>query len=192
MNMKNIFWFSILTACLFFSRPSPRFAQADGLAGPSLEEEFPGGAATASCCNKDRRAFLQPPANMDPKRGLDWQVGHAMFKKIWVSAPASTKASDGLGPLYNARSCMRCHPRNGRGQPPKQNWPQEEALSMFLRLSIPPKTDEQKKLMAEHRLHSVPDPIYGTQLQNLAIHGHKAEGKMHISYRMKSVELAGG
>ena len=33
--------------------------------------------------------------------------------------PSSTKSSDGLGPLYNARACQSCHLKDGRGHPPR-------------------------------------------------------------------------
>lgn len=46
---------------------------------------------------------------------LDFVTGRALFEKNWVPSPASTTASDGLGPYYNARSCMQCHPDGGRG-----------------------------------------------------------------------------
>ena len=178
--------------------------QARNLLQPESGEELPGGTTTANCCigtfssskneagGHARNAFMQPPPNLDEKRGLDWRVGRGMFKKIWVSAPASTKASDGLGPLYNARSCMRCHPRDGRGHPPEANWPADNSISMFLRLSIPPQTAKQKTLIAQHKLYAVPDPVYGGQLQDLAIQGHEAEGKMHITYTEKKIKLAGG
>src|SRR5258705_7548394 len=54
--------------------------------------------------------------------GLDLALGRALFQFTWVSAPASTKSADGLGPLYNARSCAACHtvarrqPRGESGQ----------------------------------------------------------------------------
>ena len=178
--------------------------QAGDLLQPEPGEELPGGAATANCCagtfpssnskavGQARNAFMQPPPNMASSRGLDWRVGRGMFKKVWVSAPASTKASDGLGPLYNARSCMRCHPRDGRGHPPEANWPADDSISMFMRLSIPPQTLEQKQLIAAHKLYAVPDPTYGSQLQDLAIQGFDAEGKLHITYTEKTMELAGG
>src|SRR5882672_5416024 len=60
------------------------------------------------------------PAAADP--GLDLALGHALFRRAWVSAPASTRSTDGLGPLYNARSCASCHagvrrlPADGSGQ----------------------------------------------------------------------------
>ena len=37
-------------------------------------------------------------------------AGKALFERNWVAAPASVAASDGLGPLYNARGCAACHP----------------------------------------------------------------------------------
>ena len=43
-------------------------------------------------------------------------LGEALFSKLWVSSPSSTTASDGLGPVYNARACSACHPRGGAGQ----------------------------------------------------------------------------
>ena len=38
----------------------------------------------------------------------------------------------------------------------------------------------------------VPEPTYGTQLQDGAIQGHAGEGRMHISYRERKVRLSGG
>ncbi len=46
---------------------------------------------------------------------LDYVTGKALFEKQWVFAPASTGASDGLGPYFNARSCNQCHPGGGKG-----------------------------------------------------------------------------
>src|SRR5690242_12864333 len=43
------------------------------------------------------------------EKGLDLALGHALFAFTWVSAPASVKSADGLGPFYNARSCASCH-----------------------------------------------------------------------------------
>ena len=40
---------------------------------------------------------------------LDAAIGRAMFRRAWVSAPSSTTSNDGLGPLFNARSCAACH-----------------------------------------------------------------------------------
>ena len=109
-----------------------------------------------------------------------------------MSSLSSTKSADGLGPLFNARSCQRCHLKDGRGHPPAANWPDDDAVSMFLHLSIPPQNEEQRRRLAEHRALTIPEPIYGGQLQDLAIQGHRAEGRMHIEYEEKPVLLADG
>jgi len=138
----------------------------------------------------DRDAFSQPSANLSLERAMDFHLGNGLFKRLWASAPASTQAADGLGPLYNARSCQRCHVRDGRGHPPAG--PDDNAVSMLLRLSIPPQDDAQRRHLAEHRLKVIPEPSYGTQLQDFAIAGQMAEGRMQISYQEMPVELADG
>ena len=172
--------------------PLPADAAPDAEVGhsrPEPGEELPGGAAThTKKINKD--AFSQPSANMSFEREIDFKVGNGFFKRLWVSAPASTRASDGLGPLYNARSCQRCHLKDGRGHPP--NGDDDNAVSMFLRLSIPPRDDTERKLLAEHRASVIAEPTYGTQLQDFAIQGHSAEGRMHIDYEEVAVTLADG
>lgn len=83
----------------------------------------------------DANAFSQPSGNISFEDELTFQAGNGLFRKLWVSSPSSTLASDGLGPLYNARSCQRCHIKYGRGHPPKSA--DDNAISMILRLSIP-------------------------------------------------------
>ena len=122
----------------------------------------------------------------------DFKFGNGFFQRLWVSSLSSTKSADGLGPLFNARSCQRCHLKDGRGHPPAANWPDDDAVSMFLRLSIPPQNEEQRRRLAEHRALTIPEPIYGGQLQGLAIQGHRAEGRMHIEYEENPVLLADG
>ena len=47
---------------------------------------------------------------------MDTVLGKALFERLWVSAPSSTKAADGLGPLFNARACSSCHQGGGRAE----------------------------------------------------------------------------
>ena len=63
---------------------------------------------------------------------------------------------------------------------------------MFLRLSIPPETDEQKRLLAERRVNVIPEPTYGGQLQNFAVQGVPIEGHMRIDYADKPIKLGDG
>ncbi len=167
-------------------RPPARFDELE----PG--EESPGGAATSRKSVDTADAFSNSSGNLDFKREFDFKIGNAIFRKLWVSAPASTKSSDGLGPLYNARGCQNCHLKDGRGHPPAANWPEEDAMSLLMRLSVPPRTDEERKLLAEGRIKSVDEPVYGGQLQTLSIQGHQAEGKIHIDYTDQPVALSGG
>ncbi|MGB0696414.1 MAG: di-heme oxidoredictase family protein [Rhodospirillaceae bacterium] len=137
----------------------------------------------------NRNAFSRSSATMPFARELDFKVGNGFFKRIWVSAPASTKAADGLGPLFNARSCQGCHIKDGRGHPPE---PGERALSMFLRLSIPASNESDLKAIAEGRLKVVADPTYGTQFQSFALPGFAPEGQMVITYEEIPVSFADG
>ena len=63
---------------------------------------------------------------------------------------------------------------------------------MFLRLSIPPQNEEQRRRLTEHRALTIPEPTYGGQLQDLAIPGDRAEARMHIEYEERPVPLADG
>ena len=140
----------------------------------------------------NRNAFSHPAGNISFAERADFNIGNAVFRRLWVTAPASTAASDGLGPLYNSRACQSCHLRDGRGHPPAANFPDDTAESMLLRLSVPPSTDAERALLAEGRANSLPDPTYGGQLQDLGIGGHAGEGRIHTVWEEVPVELNGG
>lgn len=154
-----------------------------------LHENLPGGLAT-NTRRFDREAFSQPSQNMSFEARGDFFIGNGFFKRLWVTAPSSTTSADGLGPLYNARACQRCHLKDGRGHPPANN--DDNAVSMFLRVSIPPATDEQRQAIADHLINIVPEPTYGGQLQDIAIPGHAAEGRMVIEYTDEELTFADG
>lgn len=158
---------------------------------PEAHEHLSAGAST-SLKSINKNSFSHSSANMKASREFDFKIGNAIFRKAWASSPASTRSSDGLGPLYNARACQRCHLRDGRGHPPKANWPDDNAISMLMRLSIPPETEKHKELLASRRIPVVPEPHYGGQLQDLAVTGHDAEGKIHIEYTEQPVTLGDG
>lgn len=56
------------------------------------------------------------------------KVGYSLFSKPWVQAPSSTIRRDGIGPYFNAISCMSCHDGMGRGAPPGVRHPREPSL----------------------------------------------------------------
>ena len=155
---------------------------------PQRYEDLPAGAATVRA-RTDADAFSQPSANLSFEQELDFKVGNGLFKKVWVSAPSSTLASDGLGPLFNARSCQRCHIKDGRGHTPAG--PEDNAISMFLRVSIPGSPDDAPAEI-EGYLATLPEPTYGGQMQDFALPGHKAEYRLDITYEEIPVELSDG
>jgi CxxC motif-containing protein (DUF1111 family) len=156
---------------------------------PESYELLPGGATTSQKpVNGD--AFSHSSANMSFERELEFKIGNGLFRRLWVSAPSSTTSADGLGPLFNARSCQRCHLKDGRGHPPASV--KDSAVSMFLRLSIPPQNEADRQVLASGRLSSIPEPTYGGQLQDLAVPGLKGEGRLRIAYEAQPVILADG
>lgn len=153
---------------------------------PEPFEAKPAGAATVrDIATAD--AFSQHSANMAFEREMDFKLGNALFRKTWVAAPSSTKASDGLGPLYNARGCQDCHLKDGRGHTPATA--DASRVSMFLRLSIP--SGPSPEGIADW-IATQPDPTYGGQLQDLAAPGHAAEGRMDVTWTETPVTLPDG
>ncbi|MEQ9488593.1 MAG: di-heme oxidoredictase family protein [Alphaproteobacteria bacterium] len=166
-----------------------RAGAANRLAAFDPAEALPGGTAT-SRKTFDTNAFSHASANMPFEKELDFKIGNGFFKRIWVSAPSSTTAADGLGPLYNAKSCQRCHLKDGRGHPPAANYPDDNAVSMFLRLSIPPQNDADRDRLKTRNV--IGEPTYGEQLQDFSVQGVPSEGRMHIDYETFDVKLVDG
>ncbi|QAX82230.1 di-heme oxidoreductase family protein [Candidatus Pseudomonas adelgestsugas] len=147
----------------------PRFTKAE----PS--ESWAGGTTTVN--KRDQNAFSLPSANLTPTRRLDFSVGNSFFRSPWVIAPSTTTARDGLGPLFNTNACQNCHIKDGRGHPPLPN--ALNAVSMLVRLSIP-NTLAHTKIVEQ--IGVVPEPVYGGQLQDMAIPGVIPEGKVRVNY----------
>ncbi|MES9852810.1 MAG: di-heme oxidoredictase family protein [Candidatus Thiodiazotropha sp. L084R] len=137
-----------------------------------------------------QHAFTHTISGLNGEQRVEFSIGKALFKRIWVSAPASTQATDGLGPLYNARSCLACHPNNGRGKPFEQS--NAPSKSLVIKVDIPAKSEAHKQLLAENRINNIPEPVYGTQLQNFAIATHDSEFKLQITYQETAVTLFDG
>lgn len=103
--------------------------------------------------------------------GLQAAIGRALFKRIWVPAPSSTKANDGLGPLFNGRSCAQCHGADSAGRVV---------------------TDETGRLLergAVVRLSNARgggDPVYGSQIQTRAVPGFEPEAAVSIEWQTKT------
>lgn len=128
----------------------------------------------------NREAFAQPFADLDDGQLERFFRGRSLFRQAWVVAPSRDDAVDGLGPLYNRVSCIACHPKNGRGQAPGQG---EAMRSMLLRLSVPGQGAHGGPK---------PHPVYGDQLNELGVPGVPGEGRAHVHWQERAVQLGGG
>ncbi|MEP5762273.1 MAG: di-heme oxidoredictase family protein [Litoreibacter sp.] len=156
----------------------------------SAAEKFEANQAGAASvrATKTSNVFSQASQNISFDRELDFKIGNGLFRKLWVSSPSSTLASDGLGPLYNARSCQRCHLKDGRGHAPEG--PEDSAVSILVRASIP--DDAAVVEQIQGYLGTSPEPTYGGQIQDFGIPGHPAEAQLAISYDEEVIQLSDG
>lgn len=61
-----------------------------------------------------KRSFVYAGEGATQKQQLAFWTGFSLFRDPWVTAPSATKDRDGLGPLFNARSCIACHQAGAR------------------------------------------------------------------------------
>ena len=104
-------------------------------------------------------------------------MGKALFKRNWLPAPSSTKSNDGLGPLFNARSCAQCH-----------------AAATAGRITLAPDGDlaETGAVVRLSTDSGAGDPVYGAQVQTHAIPGHAAEASVRVTWEISKVALSDG
>ena len=84
--------------------------------------------------DKSNSLLLKHAENLNDEEYDKFILGRSFFTIPWVEAPSATTARDGLGPLFNANSCVSCHPSNGRGTLLSENGTPSRAL--VTRLSI--------------------------------------------------------
>jgi CxxC motif-containing protein (DUF1111 family) len=154
---------------------------------PSYAESAKSGGGTTTK-QTGNNAYSMPASNLDLMKRIDFSVGNSFFRNPWVSAPASTDARDGLGPIMNTNACQGCHIKDGRGKGREAG--ESNAISMLVRLSIPAITAEQKASLIKQG--SIADPIYGGQLQDMAIQGLQSEGQVQIDYSYHNVTFKDG
>lgn len=143
-------------------------------------EQYPGGKTTVPVLSR-ANAFTFPVDNISAEHERLFQSGNRLFNLSWVTAPSSTDGFDGVGPLFNARSCSTCHFKDGRGAPPSE--PDEPFSSMLLRIGTGGRAADGSPL---------PDPHYGGQLQPAAISDVPAEGRPRVSYSERSGQFDDG
>ncbi len=112
---------------------------------------------------------------------LDAAVGKALFDRLWIPAPASTKAADGLGPLFSSRSCLGCHSRGEGAHAVTRDDGQADIVGAVVRFG---------------KADGATDPYYGLQLQTNAVPGLMPEGHARflpeLNYNLTGPALADG
>ncbi len=132
-------------------------------AAPEFDQSelLPGGATTVA--RAPRASFEKPANNLPLELKPDFHAGKALANQPWVKAPTITKARDGLGPIYNARTCLMCHINGGKGFIPDDD---TQALTGTLVRLSKTETDTQK---ADPKAGVIPHPVYGDQIQSQSI-----------------------
>ncbi len=128
---------------------------------------YPGGAATTDDFSVN--AFGHAAPNISDDKQMQFVTGNAFFKRNWVTAPSSTADLDGLGALFNSKSCSSCHFLDGKGEP---GFEKGQSSALLFRLSV--ETEDGQ---------IIPEPNYGNQFNHLSIIGVKQEGDVDITYQ---------
>lgn len=144
----------------------------------------PPGGDTTHFGPRDHHVLTRPAANLPRGARLDFHVGQAVFERVWVPAPASNRSVDGLGPLFNARACSSCHPRNGRGQGAPAAGGRLARPGLVLQLHP---ADRGEPGGSDYG-----DPVYGSQIQTLALPGLAPDAQAGIVWEPHEVALTDG
>jgi CxxC motif-containing protein (DUF1111 family) len=111
-------------------------------------------------------AFTNPLPLLTEAELVMFEEGDELFEEIW-------RGRDGLGPVFNATSCEGCHIGDGRGRPP--TFIGETSTGLLIRLAQNQQTANGSTL---------PDPIYGGQLQDDSTRRAEDEGTIRINYEL--------
>jgi CxxC motif-containing protein (DUF1111 family) len=154
-------------------------------------QRLPPEALSAGSFTIDRPLYSEPAAVLDLKQRQLFMVGRNVFHRQWASI-VSLNGDWGLGPTFIADRCSACHVGAGRGSPPGS--PDEQLLSLLVRVSIPGATDHGGPL---------PHPNYGDQLQNRSLDGRSIdrqygpasvppEAELYLGWEEREVSFADG
>lgn len=124
-------------------------------------------------------AFGYPLSTLTAAERRAFVVGNSFFKQNWVTAPSSTAARDGLGPLFNARSCSTCHVRDGRSAPPSAD--AHDRSGVLIRLGVRNGSEPD-----------APHPIYGSQVQDVSVLGVRPEARVETRWHARTGSYGDG
>lgn len=172
-----------LCAALVIPWSSGRGFEPDATAPAEASEWSPGGATSVDF--RPSPSFRGPAANLGPEARREFYAGRALAGQPWVRAPSSTDARDGLGPLYNARTCFECHVEGGHGLAPNTNG--ELSVATLVRLSVPYGAQLQPRSIA------LGDQLAGVVgSEEVLARGVPPEGRAHVTWIAGLLRYADG
>lgn len=127
---------------------------------PSLAVDSQLAAGALTVFNRTSAAFEKPASNLTPEEIACHDVGDPLFERSHI--PLATHGGAGLGPLFNANSCVACHVRNGRGAP-------VPGVSLV-------------RVALQEANGTLPVPEWEWQVQDHAIFGHQPEATMDLTW----------
>ncbi len=118
-------------------------------------------------------SYIYPGNNVSRTMQLNFWTGFSLFRDPWVAAPSATGNRDGLGPLFNTRSCVACHTAGSRAKI------DETGLMLPLSLVV--------RLGSTNPDISSSDPTYGEQIQPRAVRYRVAKNKRQDSAYIENI-----
>ncbi|GHC05115.1 di-heme oxidoredictase family protein [Cerasicoccus arenae] len=140
-----------------------RFFVGEGALTQRITDEvaWSGGATSVDVYSETQYSFAQAAHNALPETLDKFLAGKNVFDRVFDE-------SQGLGPLYNAKSCIQCHANDGAAKPPTTI--NEMMNGMLFRVTKASPSGQ------------IPHDDYGVQLQDRATTGNFPEGRGHVQY----------
>jgi CxxC motif-containing protein (DUF1111 family) len=181
--MNKFFSLCILVLLLLLSACSKNGYEAPIVPVFDKAELQPGGSMTSA--RGSDRSYILTGVGLKAQQKLDFWTGFSLFRDPWVIAPSSTEDRDGLGPVFNTRSCISCHSAGGRGPKPEIGLSKPSAL--VIRLGF--KDGLQHSAFTQSKTYQA----YGDQIQPRGIpitHARLPEtvkGEAHLSLTYQNI-----
>lgn len=136
--------------------------------------------------DRTKTALSHPYADLSDEASDQFVLGRSFFTIPWVEAPAATTARDGLGPLFNANSCVSCHQNNGGGVAVIGQGSVERSIVIKLAQS------SASISTVDPHTGFIPDPVYGGQLSINGNNDVPFEGRVEVNLVQQQVSYQDG
>ncbi|MCD4758413.1 MAG: thiol oxidoreductase [Arcobacteraceae bacterium] len=139
--------------------------------------------------NNSKHIFSQQITGLNNEQIDKFIEGKSFYRIPWVEAPSATTARDGLGPLFNANTCISCHPKNGKGSIYNENG--SISRSYIIRVSIPSNGSKQHQDILKFN-GFVSEKTYGSQISINGSLNVPFEAKPLVAYKDITVTYPDG